>query len=78
MDKRKYSSKKIKKIILAGVLIYLLLVIASAILMTGMIESRYLRLFVILAEIALGQVIIRSSTEASTSPTFGWSRSSGI
>ena len=54
MDKRKYSSKKIKKIILAGVLIYLLLVIASAILMTGMIESRYLRLFVILAEIALG------------------------
>ena len=29
MDKRKYSSKKIKKIILAGVLIYLLLVIAS-------------------------------------------------
>lgn len=54
MDKRKYSSKNIKKIILAGVLIYLLLVIASAILMTGMIESRYLRLFVILAEIALG------------------------
>lgn len=54
MDKRKYSSKKIKKIILAGVLIYLLLVIVSAILMTGMIESRYLRLFVILAEIALG------------------------
>ena len=54
MDKRKYSSKKIKKIILAGVLIYLLLVIASAILMTGMIESRYLRLVVILAEIALG------------------------
>ena len=54
MDKRKYSSKKIKKIILAGVLIYLLLVIASAILMTGMIGSRYLRLFVILAEIALG------------------------
>ena len=54
MDKRKYSSKKIKKIILAGVLIYLLLVIASAILMTGMIESRYLRLFVILAEIARG------------------------
>ena len=54
MDKRKYSSKKIKKIILAGVLIYLLLVIASAILMTDMIESRYLRLFVILAEIALG------------------------
>ena len=54
MYKRKYSSKKIKKIILAGVLIYLLLVIASAILMTGMIESRYLRLFVILAEIALG------------------------
>lgn len=54
MDKRKYSSKKIKKIILAGVLIYLLLMIASAILMTGMIESRYLRLFVILAEIALG------------------------
>ena len=42
------------KIILAGVLIYLLLVIVSAILMTGMIESRYLRLFVILAEIALG------------------------
>ena len=54
MDKRKYSSKKIMKIILAGVLIYLLLVIVSAILMTGMIESRYLRLFVILAEIALG------------------------
>lgn len=54
MDKRKYSSKKIKKIILAGVLIYLLLVIVSAILMTGMIESRYLRLSVILAEIALG------------------------
>ena len=75
MDKRKYSSKKIKKIILAGVLIYLLLVIASAILMTGMIESRYLRLFVILAEIALGTGYY---TEASTSPTFGWSRSSGI
>lgn len=54
MDKRKYSSKKIKKIILAGVLIYLLLVIASAILMTGRIESLHLRLLVILAEIALG------------------------
>ncbi len=54
MDKRKYSSKKIKKIILAGVLIYLLLVIASVILMTGRIESLHLRLLVILAEIALG------------------------
>lgn len=54
MDKRKYSSKKIMKIILAGMLGYLLLVIASAVLMTGMIESLYLRLLVILAEIALG------------------------
>ena len=46
--------------------------------MTGMIESRYLRLFVILAEIALGAGYYTVFYEASTSPTFGWSRSSGI
>lgn len=56
MYKRKYSSKKIKKIILAGVCIHLLMVLASAIMMPLVVESAGPRLLILLVEIGVGAV----------------------